>query len=429
VKRLAVVASLFVAQNAFAAGLSRPNVDGARAIGLGGAYAAVADDPTAVWHNPASPAFFGDNMVYLGGELLITQRSYTPSTDSQLGQLGISGKLNENTGPTFLPLIGFTSRFGFGKTKATRFALSLLVHLGYGGKIGYDSSKISTTPMTGGMPVQHGLQSVQILDYEITPALSYQVTDAISIGAGLRIGVNAFSADDAEAIANPTFHISTSNTGVGIGGSFGIMIKPHKMIDLAAVYRTPLSATMTGSGPLTITGQQAVNRTSSISITWPQSAALGMAIKPHWRVLLSLQADWTAWSSVQTLVLDLTSAGIANSAANIKQQRFMDSWSFHLGLQTIITKWMLIRAGYAADLNAIPDATVRRENQDANKGTLGVGLGFRPHRRIAIDAAFETLLPLGPTTRTVKQNADNTNEGGSYSAQVFSVELAGTVYF
>lgn len=428
-RRLAVVASLFAAHNAFAAGLSRPNVNGARAIGMGGAFSAVADDPTAVWYNPATPAFFGDNMVYLGGELLITQRSYTPSPDSQLGQLGITGKLSENTAPTFIPMVGATSRFGFGKTKPTRFALSLLAHVGYGGSISYDRSKISTTPMSGGMAVQHGLQQVQLLDYEITPALSYQITDVISIGAGLRIGVNSFTADDAEGIASPTFHISTSNTGVGIGGTFGILIKPHKMIDLAAVYRTPLSATMTGTGPLTISGQQAVNRSSSISITWPQSAALAMAVKPHWRVLIALQADWTAWSSVQSLTLDLTSAGIATTSTNIKQQRFVDAWAFHLGLQTIITRWMLLRLGYAADLNAIPDSTVRRENQDANKGTLGIGLGFRPHKLIALDAAFETLLPLGPTTRKVTQNAENTNEGGSYSAQVFSVEIAGTFYF
>ncbi|MFI5289783.1 MAG: long chain fatty acid transport protein, partial [Polyangia bacterium] len=82
-KRLALplaLATVFALPGvAGAAGLSRPNMVGARAIGLGGAFTAVADDPTAVWHNPAGPAFFGDNVAYLGAELVLTQRSYTPS--------------------------------------------------------------------------------------------------------------------------------------------------------------------------------------------------------------------------------------------------------------------------------------------------------------------------------------------------------------
>src|SRR5262245_32904994 len=97
---------LALAPTAYGAGLSRPNVNGARAIGLGGAFSAVADDPTAVWYNPAGPAFLGNNMVYLGGELVITQRSYTPAPSSPLGKENITGTLNENTAPTFIPMIG-----------------------------------------------------------------------------------------------------------------------------------------------------------------------------------------------------------------------------------------------------------------------------------------------------------------------------------
>jgi hypothetical protein len=71
---------------------------------------------------------------------------------------------------------------------------------------------------------------------------------------------------------------------------------------------------------------------------------------------------------------------------------------------------------------------VRRENQDANKGALGIGLGFRPHYRVALDVAFETLLPLGPTNRVVAVQGPD-NEAGTYAARVYSIELAGTIFF
>src|SRR4051812_16578865 len=164
-KRLALVAVL-VPSLVHAAGLSRPNLAGARAIGMGGAFTAVADDATAVWYNPAGPAFFGDNQVYLGGELVLTQRTYQPDATSTLGKLGHTDVINENTAPTFLPVIGASSRFGFGKTKPTRFALSLLVHLAYGGAISFDPKNLNDPAQN--KPI--GIVSTQILDYEITPA-------------------------------------------------------------------------------------------------------------------------------------------------------------------------------------------------------------------------------------------------------------------
>ena len=60
-KRLSLL--LLASSTLWAAGLQRPNVGGARAIGMGGAYTAVADDPSAVWFNPAGTAFYGDNVV------------------------------------------------------------------------------------------------------------------------------------------------------------------------------------------------------------------------------------------------------------------------------------------------------------------------------------------------------------------------------
>ena len=108
---LGLVCSLCVLESAgFAAGLSRPNMNGARAIGLGGAFTAVADDPTAMWYNPGAPAFFGDNVVYLGGELVLTGREYTPSADSPLGKDGHTQPIKENSDPTFMPMVGASSR-------------------------------------------------------------------------------------------------------------------------------------------------------------------------------------------------------------------------------------------------------------------------------------------------------------------------------
>ncbi len=357
----------------YGAGLGRPNVLGARAVGMGGAWAAVADDPTAAWHNPAGLALYGDTSVYLGGELVILGRTYTP--------------------------------FGFGKLAPNRFALAVLAYDVYGGAISFNPSDVQN----------QGILSTQILDFEVAPTLAYQVTDVLSIGAGVRIGINSFSVNDNEA----AFKANLSLLGVGIGGTLGLMVRPHPRVQIGAVYRTSLSSTLSGNGPITVAGSMPSNKDASLSVTWPQSAALSVAFKPHPRILAVVQGDWTGWSSMQQLTVTITGV-----APQIRRLSFNDVFSFHAGVQGIITRFLLARLGVAYDPQANPDATQRRENEDGNKVTINCGLGVH-FWKLFLDGAFEALLPTG--SRTVAQGADN--EGGRYKATIYTAELAAQIRF
>jgi long-chain fatty acid transport protein len=388
---------------------------GARAIGIGGGYAAIADDPTAVWHNPAGTAIYGENVVYIGGELVLTQRSYTPDAQSPLGQGGVTTKLTENTAPTFIPVIGATTRFGFGKTAPTRFAFSLAAYDAYGGSVSYDPNQLKNT-----MGRVLGISQTQILDFELTPTLAYQITDVLSVGAGLRIGINSFSVKDTES----AFAADLSGSAVGIGGILGVMVRPHRLVQVGAVWRSTLSASISGQGDLSVGGAPATRQDFNVKITWPQSAALGVTVFPHRRLLATVQADWTGWSSVQKLALEV--AGLPQ----LKQMRYSDTYAIHAGVQGVITRYLVLRGGYSFDSNAIPDRTVRRENQDSVKHTLAAGLGVH-FWKIYVDAAFEILLPAG--TRVISTPlptaAAAENETGSYEAHVYSAELSAQIRF
>jgi long-chain fatty acid transport protein len=401
--------------HAFAAGLSRPNVVGARAIGMGGGFTAIADDPTAVWHNPAGMGIYGDTSVYFGNEIVFTQRSYTPDAQSRLGMAGITTKLTENTAPTYIPIIGLTTRFGFGKTAPTRFAFGLLAYDAYGGSISYDPNKLKNS-----MGRVVGIANTQILDFEVTPALAYQVSEVLSLGAGLRIGVNAFSVDDTES----AFSAKLSGTAVGIGGLLGAMVRPHRMVQIGAVWRSPLNASISGSGDVIIGMDPATKKDFSLKIQWPQSVALGVTVIPHRRILGTIQADWTGWSSVQRLALDV--GGLVQNS----QMRYLDTYAIHAGVQGVITRFLLVRAGWSIDSNAIPDRTMRRENQDSVKHTLAAGLGLH-FWKIFIDGAFEILLPLGSrvVSMPLPSAAAPENETGTYEANVYSIELSAQIRF
>ena len=414
-----LASGLAIGGDAHGAGLERPNVVGARAIGIGGGFTAIADDPTAVWHNPAGTAIYGDNVGYLGGELVVLSRTYTPDAQSPLGQAGITKTLTENTTPTFIPIVGATTRFGFGKSAPTRFAFSILAYDAYGGSISYNAADISKTDSTGKPKVQ-GISATQISDFELTPTLAYQVSDVLSVGAGLRIGINNFSINDTES----AFSANLSGSGVGIGGILGLMIRPHRLVQVGAVYRTPLSASISGSGPLSVNGATPTTKDFGLNITWPQSAGLGVTIYPHRRILATVQADWTGWSSIQKLSLDI--GGLVQA----KQMRYMDSYAIHAGVQGVITRFLVARVGGSIDSNAIPDRNIRRENQDDLKGTVAAGLGVH-FWKIFLDGAFELVVPTdGRVVATpLPSAAGPENETGKYKAFIYSAELSAQIRF
>jgi long-chain fatty acid transport protein len=393
-----------------AAGLARPNVVGARAVGLGGAYTAIADDPSAAWHNPSGIVLYGENVVLIDGAIAFTERSYTPDAQSVLGQAGITRKLTESTGPTFVPTIGASTRFGFGKSPATRFAFGFTAYDAYGGSIAYKASDLSP----GGKII--GINNTSIIDFELAPTLAYQINEVLSVGAALRIGINSFTVKDTET----TLAADLSGEGVGIGASLGVMVKPHPMLQVGAVYRTPLSATISGTSPVAIGSAAPSPQDFTIKITWPQSAGLGVAVTPHRRILISVQGDWTGWSSVQKL--DLVVAG----APQPKQMRYRDSWSAHVGLQGAVTRFLVLRLGWSWDSNAVPDYTTRRENIDAAKSTISGGIGLHIWK-IFIDAAVEAFLPL--KERTVSTSIEGVNETGRYGFAVYTAELGAQIRF
>jgi long-subunit fatty acid transport protein len=250
--------------------------------------------------------------------------------------------------------------------------------------------------------------------------LAYQINEVFQIGAGIRIGINTFSVDDSQ----PSFSATLSGSSAGAGGVFGVMARAHRLVQLGAVYRTPLSTTIGGNGNVTIGQGQPTKQDFSLHIDWPQSAALAVTLFAHRRLFVTAQGDWTGWSSLQKLTIDL--AGLPE----VRQMRYRDTYTVHAGAQITATRFLLFRVGASVDSDALPDRTVRRENRDELKATVACGFGVHVWK-LFFDGAFEAVLPF--SDRVVAAPEPNAampeNETGRYSAKVYSAELSAQIRF
>lgn len=387
---------------ALAGGFGRPNIIGARAVGMGGGYAAVADDPWALDHNPAGMAFPDENQVALDLGILKLDRQWTPP-----GKPTVS----ENTPLQPIPAIAATTRFAFGSNKPARFAVGVGFFVTYGGKISFDPASVKDSLGPGAS----GITETGLTLFELTPGVAYQVSDVLSLGAALRVGISTFDVTDVE----PAFSADNlSASGAGIGGSFSAMVRPHARLSIGAVYRTTLSTNLTGNGNIAIGGGAAMRRDMSLAVTWPQSATLGLSLRVASFLRLVAQGDWTAWSSFQKLEVNF-----AGGLSQVKQMQFSDVFTLHAGGEATFSRFAA-RLGFSVDGNAIPDATSRRENQDGLKYDVTAGFGVRLGR-FGIDAAFDYLF--GGPPRMIAPGPFA--EAGAYSATVLTFQLSGSARF
>ena len=415
-----LVLALGLSPYARAAGFGRPNIVGAPAIGMGGAFAAIADDPSAIYHNPAGISLYPQTSLLLDVGVVIPDRKYQPPDCTVTAPdlpacTGTRRSEREMMTPTLMPAFAFSTRFGkaYGEA-ASRLAIGFASYLSQGGVIKF-SDKLSSVD-------RKGMRSMQIALIELVPAVAYNASDYLAVGAGLRIGIGLFDLDATALYGTPdleTSHVKVSSVGVTAGGTLGVMVRPVRWLNLAFVYHTPMK--VPASGDLDILQTPTSHKSLNVDLPFPQQFTIGAAFKPIERLRLAVQLDWTNWSSFEKLELRYPP-----TAAEVYLD-FKDSWTVHVGAEYYVTEQFPVRVGYALDTQSIPDVSMERQYADALKHTVNVGAGYVINKRFRIDAAFEYLfspkareVPVSDATVPVglQNMAPGSYKGTGYQAMV-----------
>ncbi len=405
-KVAAFLAASALGATAHAGGLGRPNSISARAVSWGGAFTAVADDPTALHFNPAGMALQDEDTVLAGTETIAAPRSYTPLNDD--GTMGDAQKpINK---PAFLPVLGFVTRL-HQDGMPSRWALGVGFWNTFGGALEYEK----------GDPSARAINSTQIALLELVPGLAYEVNDFLQIGFALRLGFGLF---DVNATRHPTASAEVSTSGVGAGVSLGVMVAPgeSRALRIGAVWRSAITVNTKGKGLIDFGDGIPKNVDASLEQTWPQQASLAL----HWQATasfgLAAQADWTDWSRMQRLTV------VAAGATDVNRLDFNDSYALHLGAEIAVSKELAVRAGYTFDSNAVPDRTIQRDFLDGPKHAVGTGLSWVVRRWWTIDVAAEVVA--GPVRHVPNNDAEYADfparanvAPGDHEGQIYTLEL------
>lgn len=406
------------------------------ASGQAGAYAAQADDPSAVYYNPAA-------MTALPGvQLSGTLHFVNPSTTFR-NATGATAK-NDINGLVGWPPPGALFATVNLSDVGVKALNRLTVGIGLISLYGFNNRYPTDAPFSSA--IYQG--SLPLLD--IKPTIAYKVTDRLSVGLGADIYTfaNFVGEGQAEQLAispgdpgiPPGTNLELNGKGTTAGLNASVLYtllktdeKPR--LNLAAIWRS--QAVLPLKGTLLANGAELASASSSILL--PEVYTLGLAGWPirdaehEWK--LEVDVDYTRWQSIRNF--DTT---LSNGVTLPNPQRWSNAVNVAVGTEY---RWLhvpghdawsvALRAGYLRSDTPVPDANFNPLVPDANTNVVTVGLGLFCHaggqflsvidcgssgngllgrKGLALDLAYQALL-FEPRTVT---GSPNPTVNGTYQS-------------
>ncbi len=360
-----IVLSVLVVCIALGGGFQLNEV-GARAMAQGGAFAARADDPSAIYFNPAGLSFQGSS-IYLGTTFIMPKVTfYGPSNLS----------LNDETkmvDQTFTPINIYGT-----------YELNDNIHIGLGVTNPYGLGTEWPANWIG----QSIAQKIDLTTYFITPTIAYKVNDQLSIGAGLnyvtgkvtmKIGLANFPFDAPLPIVN----LDLSATGIGFNA--GLIYKFIPDLSLGISYRSSVKLDASGSAKFdpNYTVLALPNGDATATITLPATGFIGVAYKAMKNLEVEADYQYVGWSSYKELAIGFKADPTKNE---VLPKNYQDTYILRFGAEYTMDNIQL-RAGYLYDHSPVLTEYVEPMLPDANRNGYNIGIGYKICENWRVDAA------------------------------------------
>lgn len=413
---------------------------GAAAIAQGNAFAAQADDPTAVFYNPAGMTQLRGVQHTAGVQFVSVNTHFT-------SPIGVSIR-NDQPFPIGLPPPGQLFITANLKDLGIHALGNVSVGLGLQNLFGFAAKYPRNGPFAGAVTF------AQFPLIDIKPTVAYKVTDRLSVGLGADIFtfvslLGEGHLEQQSVQAGSTVELNGKGTTAGLNASVLYTLlqtddgKPR--LNLAFVWRS--QAVLPVDGVFLVDGALVANASSSIRL--PEIYTWGVAFWPirntarEWKV--EVDVDYARWESIRDLDVRLS-----NGVILANPQQWRNAVSIGVGTEY---RWLsfpshpawnvALRAGYLHSQQAIPDVNYNPAAPDAPVHVLSAGIGFLckengrffglltcgseggflGRKALGIDMAYQALLfesrtVTGSPNPTVNGTYQTTTHAGSITMRV-----------
>lgn len=378
--RLTVTLSLtcLLATSAFGSGFLIPE-QGAKASAMAGAFAATADDPSAIFYNPAGIAQQRHMAAYAGTTLINFTNEFTGDINDPVTS-GVEAKYNRHTFniPNMYAVVPFGENITFGIGVFAAFGLR--------------------TDWADPFPGRYISKDADLKTTSVNPVVAWQTSDGrIAIGGGVeyrrarvilnanRLALNPF-VGRIQDVANTRL---VSEYGSDIGFNAGILFKASDRWRFGAAYRSAMDIDLDGEAEVTqlltgnaqfdaiVASQLPPDQDISTTLPFPEIATVAVAFSPNENWDIELDIIRTGWDRFKALDVEFKQTPAFSFS---REQNWEDSSSYRLGVNHNATEHWDVRFGFVYDENPQPIEAVSPLLPDSDRlgGSLGAGFHAGP---------------------------------------------------
>jgi long-chain fatty acid transport protein len=326
----------------FGLGLTIPDQN-AFATARGNAFVATADNPSAVFYNPAGISQLDGVNLSAGAYGIVTDDRYS----------GPAGSLNSKTQWSAVPQ--FFSTYSLSNYNLT---LGLGTYSPFGLRMEWP----------GNAPF--GQQTGEITYLTASPIIAYQIMPWLSIAAGPTVNFS-----EAE-MQNAFFRVHGTATDVGYIA--GVLVQPSVQHSIGITYHSATEMNYNGHetlGPYTAAG--------SADFHFPESVAAGYSYRPTEKWNFETDATWSDWSGLKSVPIVSPLPGSPTLHFN-----WRPSWMLDAGMTRYLANNWRVSGGYIYSENSVPSSSFNPVVPDSDRHVFSVGVGKR-YGHFSWDAAYQ----------------------------------------
>lgn len=358
---------------------------GTRALGMGNAFVAVADDPSTVFFNPAGLSNLEGSQFSLGFA------PHFPSVKYETG--GTTTKMDR-----YMPVV--PNFYATTRVHDTPWAFGLGVYTHFGLKVVW--------PYNG--PFNYVTTESDLVIPNFNPTVSYKINDKLSVAGGLVYAKSSVELKSALPIDGMNVALLGLPTGApdgeqimtgdgdGIGANAGILYRPNETHSFGLSWRSDMKIKIDGE----IFAKGFVNETQAYfggttyttgiksAVTLPPSVLLGYAFRKG-KFTWALDGEWMGSSAYRSTEVELESGSLLSPFVTPEtRHEYGDAWSLGTGINYTWNETWQTRAGYTYYPSIVPEVNWEPGVPDNASNGLHCGATWS-RNSFSVDASYSLL--------------------------------------
>lgn len=409
---LGLISLLAVSSHAFAGAFQLFEYNGVNAGDAGAGGAAIAEDASTGFINPAGLTRLQNKQVVLSGAF-INARSTFEGTTQLNTNTPVSGASRGNDS-AIIPAFHFAAPIN----QNLVFGVGLSAPFGLGTRYGNNAFTRYVATTT----------NIEVLD--LAPSLGFKVTDKLSLGIGADIEKVSAELESIAGNGNTAYdslsHTEASDWGYGYHAGALYEFTPATRVGLSyrsqvVVHPSGLSV-LTGrlGGPYPYLTNGTLTSIGKTDLKLPPMTTLSLYHDVNQRLALMGTINYTQWSTLGDVVLrNLQGAQSPDNPSGILPPatlplNFKNSWRVAIGSNYKLTQAVMLRGGVAFDQTPsnARDRSIRLP--DANRTLVSIGSRYKITKMVALDLGYTHIF-------MNKANIDYTTTVGRTSNYIYGV--------